>query len=49
MPTIDQLADKTKKKFVKSDYRPWNYMEEIEKESNENQLEINKKFAIIIQ
>jgi DNA-binding MarR family transcriptional regulator len=43
MPTIDQLADKTKKKFVKSEYRPWNYMEEIEKESNENQLEINKK------
>jgi hypothetical protein len=42
MPTIEQLADKTKKKFVKSDYRPWNYMEEIEKESNENQLEINE-------
>jgi len=43
MPTIDQLRDKSKKKFVKSDYRPWNYMEEIEKESNENQLEINKE------
>ena len=43
MPTIDQLAGKTKKKFVKSDYRPWNYMEEIEKESNENQLGINKE------
>lgn len=43
MPTIDQLVDKKKKKFVKSDYRPWNYMEEIEKESNENQLVINKE------
>lgn len=43
MPTVDQLASKTKKKFVKSDYRPWNYMEEIEKESNENQLEVNKE------
>lgn len=43
MPTIDQLADKAKKKFVKSDYRPWNYMEEIEKESNGNQLTINEE------
>lgn len=43
MPTIEQLANKTKKKFVKSDYRPWNYMEEIEKESNGNQLEINNE------
>ena len=43
MPTIDQLADKTKKKFVKSDYRPWNYMEEIEKESNGNQLVIKEE------
>jgi hypothetical protein len=43
MPTIDQLAHKEKKKFVKSDYRPWNYMEEIEKESNENQLEIKEE------
>ena len=40
MPTIEQLAGKTKKKFVKSDYRPWNYMEEIEKEFNEDQLVI---------
>lgn len=43
MPTIDQLTNKSKKKFVKSDYRPWNYMDEIEKESNGNQLEIKKE------
>ncbi|WP_133138133.1 hypothetical protein [Legionella rowbothamii] len=42
MPTIDQLAEKSKKKFVKSDYRPWNYMDEVEKESNSIQLEIKE-------
>lgn len=42
MPTIEQLAEKTKKKFVKSDYRPWNYMEEVEKESNSHHLEIKE-------
>lgn len=45
MPTIDQLTDKAKKKFVKSDYRPWNYMEEIEKESNGDQLGINEAYV----
>ena len=40
MPTIDELTNKTKRKFVKSEYRPWNYMDTIDKESIENQLEI---------
>lgn len=43
MPTIDELTNKTKKKFVKSEYRPWNYMEEIDKELLENQLDIKKE------
>ena len=40
MPTIDELTNKTKKKFVKSEYRPWNYMDTIDKESIGSQLEI---------
>lgn len=32
MPDIDSLLEKTKKKFKKSDYRPWNYLDQIEKE-----------------
>jgi hypothetical protein len=40
MPTIDELTNKTKRKFVKSEYRPWNYMDTIDKELIENQLEI---------
>lgn len=43
MPTIDELTNKTKKKFVKSEYRPWNYMEEIDKELLENKLGIKKE------
>ena len=43
MPTIDELTNKTKKKFIKSEYRPWNYMEQIDQESNDNQLEIKKE------
>lgn len=43
MPTLDELTNKTKKKFIKSDYRPWNYMEEFDKESNSNQLEVTKE------
>lgn len=43
MPTIDELTNKTKKKFIKSEYRPWNYMEQIDKESIENQLEIKQE------
>ncbi len=37
MPTIDSLVEKTKK-WKKSTYRPWNYMDEIEKEENENKV-----------
>jgi predicted transcriptional regulator len=36
MPTLDELANKKKKKFIKSEYRPWNYMEETDKESDSN-------------
>ena len=53
MPTLEELTDKSKKKFKKSDYRPWNYMDEIDKEygnqseskkeSFGNQLEIEKE------
>jgi len=36
MPDIDSLLEKaSKKKFKKSSYRPWNYMEEIQKEEEE--------------
>ncbi|GEM_PF-2508907 len=36
MPDIASLLEKTvKKKFKKSSYRPWNYMDEIEKEEKE--------------
>lgn len=38
MPDIDSLLEKaSKKKFKKSSYRPWNYMEEIQKEEEEKQ------------
>ena len=40
MPTIDELTNKTKKKFIKSEYRPWNYMDQIDKESNRKHLMI---------
>jgi len=43
MPTIDDLTRGSKKKFIKSDYRPWNYMEEIDKETISNQLEVNEE------
>lgn len=35
MPNINLLLETSKKKFKKSSYRPWNYMEEIEKEEKE--------------
>jgi len=35
MPKIDDLSLKeTSKKFKRSNYRPWNYMDELEKEAN---------------
>ena len=38
MPDIDSLLEKaSKKKFKKSSYRPWNYMDEIQKEEEEKQ------------
>jgi hypothetical protein len=41
MPDIDALMEKaSKKKFKKSSYRPWNYLEEIEKEEEAKQQEI---------
>ncbi|HAU4213690.1 TPA: hypothetical protein F7Z54_16050, partial [Legionella pneumophila] len=53
MPTLEELTNKSKKKFKKSDYRPWNYMDELDKEygnqsesnkvSFDNQLEIKKE------
>ncbi|STX81667.1 Uncharacterised protein [Legionella busanensis] len=43
MPTLDELTKKSKIKFKKSDYRPWNYMDELDKESNSNQLEVKKE------
>ncbi len=34
MPKINELMNESKKKkFKKSEYRPWNYMEKIKKES----------------
>jgi hypothetical protein len=41
MPTLEELTNKSKKKFKKSDYRPWNYMDELDKEYG-NQSESNK-------
>ena len=53
MPTLEELTNKSKKKFKKSDYRPWNYMDELDKEygsqsesnkaSFDNQLEIKSE------
>lgn len=38
MPDISTLMEKaSKKKFKKSSYRPWNYLEEMEKEEGEKQ------------
>jgi len=38
MPDIDSLLEKaSKKKFKKSSYRPWNYMEEIQKEEKQQE------------
>ncbi|HAU4159348.1 TPA: hypothetical protein ACPHXU_001649, partial [Legionella anisa] len=42
MPTLEELTNKSKKKFKKSDYRPWNYMDELDKEYG-NQSETSKK------
>lgn len=42
MPKIDDLMNNSKKKFKKSVYRPWNYMDEIEKENQKNVNEIKK-------
>ncbi|MCW8400549.1 hypothetical protein OQJ26_17355 [Legionella sp. PATHC038] len=41
MPTLEELTNKSKKKFKKSDYRPWNYMDELDKEHG-SQSEFNK-------
>jgi predicted transcriptional regulator len=41
MPTIDDLTEDPK--FKKSTYRPWNYMDEIEKENLENNREFKDK------
>lgn len=45
MPDISTLLEKeSKKKFKKSEYRPWNYLDEIEKEKGEKieELSTNK-------
>lgn len=39
MPTFDELIAKSKKKFKKSEYRPWNYMDELDKEQQGRQVE----------
>src|SRR6185437_13696552 len=42
MPDIDSLLEKaSKKKFKKSSYRPWNYMEEIQKEEQQQEHKID--------
>ena len=33
MPDINSLLEKSKKKFKKSEYRPWNYLEQLEQET----------------
>ncbi|MBA2649457.1 MAG: hypothetical protein H0U75_07675 [Legionella sp.] len=43
MPTLDELTNKSKRKFTKSEYRPWNYMEELDKESNRPPIEIKEE------
>lgn len=44
MPDINSLLESSKKKFKKSSYRPWNYMEEIDREESEDIREsINRK------
>jgi hypothetical protein len=46
MPTIDDLSLKeASKKFKRSNYRPWNYMDELEKEEK---LEANVKVDMVI-
>ncbi len=43
MPKIDDLANESKKKFKKSVYRPWNYMDEMEKETKALSQETSKQ------
>lgn len=40
MPDINSLLEKTKKKFKKSEYRPWNYLEQIEQEATAHQVPV---------
>jgi len=41
MPDINSLLENSKKKFKKSSYRPWNYMDEIDKEESKDIEYIN--------
>jgi hypothetical protein len=47
MPDIDSLLEKeSKKKFKKSSYRPWNYLDEIEKEEGEKKEDLSSSQAL---
>jgi len=47
VPDIDFILEKsTKKKFKKSSYRPWNYMEEMQKEESQQKPIVQSKIYI---
>lgn len=49
MPDIDSLLEKTsKKKFKKSTYRPWNYMDEIKKEEEEKSTKQDEELDSVL-
>jgi DNA-binding MarR family transcriptional regulator len=43
MPSVDDLLEKSKKKFKRSSYRPWNYMDEIAQEEQKKEADIEIK------
>jgi len=43
MPRVDDLMTESRKKFKRSIYRPWNYMDEIEKETKIKEQESKNK------
>lgn len=49
MPDINSLLEKSKKKFKKSTYRPWNYIEQIQQEEAEAEAEAEVKTTVQVQ
>lgn len=49
MPSIENLLVRGEKKFKKSSYRPWNYLEEIQKEIKEDNLQNKAPEPIVVE